>query len=109
MKTILIFKGVGAEFEFGAIIADFVHYFTCDGFRVDLIPARAGNFAGINNQIGADERFAGHAAFGILREAGIKDGVGNLIADFVWVAFRNRFGCENMVDTDFAHSGISSY
>jgi hypothetical protein len=89
METSDILKGVGAEFELGSVITDFPDDLAGDGFGVDLIPAGAGDFTGIDHQIRADERFTGHTAFGILREAGIKDGVGDLITDFVRMTFRN--------------------
>ena len=69
----------------------------------DVLDGVAGNFLEINNSLGGDfagnddetgihERFAGDAALRVLGEAGVEDGVGNLVGDLVRVAFRNRFG-----------------
>ena len=41
-------------------------------------------------EAGAGERFAGYAAHGILRQAGVQDGVGNLIGNLVRMALGHR-------------------
>ena len=69
----------------------------------DVLDGVAGNFLKINNSLGGEfatdddeacvyERFACDTAVRVLGEAGVEDGVGNLVGDLVRVAFRNRFG-----------------
>ena len=45
------------------------------------------DFAGDDDQAGGGQRLAGDAAVGILVEAGVQDGVGNLVGDLVGMTF----------------------
>ena len=56
-----------------------------------------GNFAGNHDESCVYQCFAGYAAFGILREAGVEDGVRNLVANFVWVSFGHGFRGKKIV------------
>ena len=44
----------------------------------------------------AVKSFAGYAADGIVSEAGVEDGVGNLVGDLVGMAFRYGFGSKKV-------------
>ena len=44
----------------------------------------------------AVKSFAGDAAGGIVSEAGVEDGVGNLVGDLIGMAFRHGFGSEQI-------------
>ncbi len=52
---------------------------------------RRGDFTGNDTDTGGDQSFAGYAAGGIIRQHGVEDGIGNLVGDFVRVAFRHGF------------------
>jgi len=56
-----------------------------------------GDFTGQHHQTSVGQGFGGHAAAGVLGKNGIQNGIGNLVGHFVWVAFRNGFGCEKKV------------
>ena len=67
----------------------------CDGAadqRLEIDVSLGGDFAGDDDQAGGGQRFAGHAAVGVLGQAGIEDGVGNLVGDLVGMAFGHGFG-----------------
>jgi hypothetical protein len=49
------------------------------------------DLAGQAAEVGRDERFAGHAALGILGQAGVEDAVGNLIGQLIRVTAADRF------------------
>jgi hypothetical protein len=51
-----------------------------------------GDFSGDDNEAGGGKGFAGHAAGGVFGEAGVEDGVGNLVRDFIGMAFGYGFG-----------------
>ena len=51
---------------------------------------RGGNFTGDDDEAGGDERLAGYAALGVVRQYGVKDGVGNLVGYLVRVALGDR-------------------
>ena len=53
--------------------------------------ACGGDFSGDHGQAGGDQRFAGHAALGVLRDHCVEDRVGNLVGDLVRVSFGHRF------------------
>ena len=67
----------------------------------------AGNHLVVDQRVGIDfpgqddiaslaENLAGHAAIGILVKAGVQDRVGDEVADFVRVTFRDGFGGEEV-------------
>ena len=51
-----------------------------------------GDFAADDDDVALHVSLAGHAAVLVLREAGVQDGVGNGVADFVRVAFADGLG-----------------
>ena len=66
-----------------------------DGFARHLcvIDARTGgDLAGEYDKAGVCQRFGGNAAIFVLRENGIKHGIGNGIRNFIGMAFGNGFG-----------------
>ena len=66
---------------FGARIADVANHVA---HNVAVIQdGRGGDLSGDHGQAGGHQRFAGHAAHGVLREHGVQDGVGNLVGDLV--------------------------
>jgi hypothetical protein len=61
--------------------------------------ALAADLAGQDHELGGGQRLAGDARFGVLRQEQIDDRVGNLVGDLVGMAFRNRFGREEIIGT----------
>src|SRR5579864_6577774 len=59
------------------------------GLEVDV--GLGGDFSSDDDEAGGGESFAGNAAVGVVGEAGVEDGVGNLIGDLVGMAFGDRF------------------
>jgi hypothetical protein len=53
--------------------------------------SRSGDFTGNNADTGGDQGFAGYATVRVIRQHGIENSIGNLISDFVRVAFRHGF------------------
>jgi hypothetical protein len=51
-----------------------------------------GDLATDDDGVAFNEGLAGNAAGFVDREAGVEDGVGDGVADFVWMAFANGFG-----------------
>ena len=92
---------VGAESDSGLVVAD-----PPDRIEGHLLPVdfgAGGDFAGNDHQVGGRQRLAGDPAFGILGETGVENRVGNLVADLVGMALRDRFRSEDVFCTDFAH------
>ena len=59
--------------------------------RLEIHVSFGGDFARDDHQAGGREGFRGDAAVGVLLQAGVKDGVGDLVGNFVRVAFGNGF------------------
>src|SRR5436190_5484431 len=98
---------VGMEHVVIIGVANFSDGFAGDGGEVQL--GASGNFAAHNNEVAFGVGFASDAAGGILGEAGVEDGIGDGIADFVGMAFTDGFGGE---DVFFAHKdkkGVGSW
>ena len=76
---------VGVESVLRARVADVPDRRARDFLEVD--DGVGGDFAGQHDEAGRDERFAGDAAFRILRQDGVEDGVGNLIGNLVGMSF----------------------
>ena len=62
--------------------------------KVDV--AAGGDLAGDDRETGRDERLAGDAADGVLREDGVENGVGDLVGDLVGMAFGHRLRGEQI-------------
>ena len=86
--------GLGVEAELGARVADVPDRLADDLREIDV--AAGGDFAGDDGEAGRDERLAGDAADGILREDGVEDGIGNLVGDLVGVPLGHRLRREQV-------------
>ena len=105
--------GAAVEAVFGTVVADVGQHAAHDVLHVHV---RLGaNFSGNHHKAGGDQRLAcatklrrvgrlagrGDVALlrkiDLLRKDGIKDGIGNLIADFVRMAFRHGLGRKDVV------------
>ena len=74
-------------------IADLADGIADDGVVIEL--RLGGDFAAHDDDIALGVGLAGDAAVRVLREAGVEDGVGNGVANFVGMAFANGLGGEN--------------
>ena len=92
---------VGAEADAGLVVADVPDRIQRDLLPIDL--GASGDFTRDHHQIGGAQRFTGDAAVGVLREAGVEDGVGYPVADLVGVSLGDRFAGEDVFASDFAH------
>ena len=81
--------GVRVESVLRVGVADLRDRVAHDLLEVNVSLGR--DLAGNHHQPGAGECFAGHAAHGVLRQAGIKNGIGNLVGNLVRMAFGNGF------------------
>src|SRR5205823_6532530 len=79
-------------------VADFTDGLARDDIIVEL--GLGGDFAAHDHEIALGVGFAGHAAGGVLGQAGVEDRVRNSIANFVRVALADGLGREDVV---FAH------
>ena len=92
------FRVVGVEAEIVVVVANIAGHFAGDFLEIDSGFGR--DFAGEDDEIGRGERFASDAGFGILREQGVQNGIGDLVADFVRMAFGNGFRCKDVTRLD---------
>ncbi len=76
-------------------VADVADHRLGDLAELDLRLAR--DLAGDDDQAGLDQRLAGDATLRVLRQQGVEDGVGDLIADLVGMSLVHRLGRENVV------------
>ena len=81
--------GIGVESIDSIVIANGADDATDQRLEVDI--GAGGDFSGNDDEAGRGEGFAGHAAVGVLLKAGVKDSVGNLVGDFVGMAFGDGF------------------
>ncbi len=77
--------GVGVEAVEGVVIADGGDDAADERLEVDV--SLGGDFAGDDDQAGRGEGFGGDAAVGVLLQAGVQNGVRDLVGDFVGMAF----------------------
>src|SRR5690606_38273833 len=77
----------------GGGVADVVDYTTDLLFQVN--PGASGHLAGNDGNAGFNHGFAGHTSIFVSGDGGIQDGSGNLVGNFVRMAFRDRLGGEN--------------
>src|SRR5208283_542879 len=88
--------GVAVEAVEGVVVADGLDRAADDLLKVDI--GFGGDFSGDDYQAGCGQSFAGDAAGGVFGEAGVQDGVRNLVGDLVGMAFGYRFrGKKNTV------------
>ncbi|MNH37921.1 hypothetical protein D3C79_988860 [compost metagenome] len=76
---------VGVKTHIRMNIADFTHGFTGDFF--DIYPSAGGDFTADQHHAGFHVGFAGYARFRILFQDGIKNGIGDLIGNFIGMPF----------------------
>ena len=93
--------GFGIEAELGAGIPDLGDRLPHEVLDVDA--ALGGDLAGYYDKAGGQERFARHAAHGVLGKKRVKDGIGNLVGYFVRVPLGNRFRGKKIVSAAGAH------
>ena len=100
---------LGVKADVGIRVADLADGLADDGGDID--DGAGGDFAGDDDQPGRAQRFAGHAAAGILREHRVKDRVGDLVGHLIRMALRHRFAGEQVItaviaadDFPFSHS-----
>ena len=75
-----------------------------DGLAGDSIVVQFGfgsDLTANDHQVALGVSLASHAAIRVLREAGVQDGIGNGIANFVRMALTDRLGRKDVV---FAHA-----
>ena len=82
--------GVGIESIERVVVADGGHRAPHDALKVYV--GFGGDFAGDDDQTGGGQSFASDAAGDVVGQAGVKNGVGNLVRDFIGMAFGHRFG-----------------
>ena len=85
--------GIAVKSLFGAVIADLEDRLT-DDLRI-IHDCLGGNLTGKQYKARAGNSLARNTAHGILRDAGIKDRIGNGIADLVGMSFCYGFRCKN--------------
>ena len=85
---------VGVELLGRVRVADFANRLARDGLVVER--AVGGDFTGQHDVVVLAEDFAGDVARSVLREAGIENRVGDVVADFVRMPFRHRLGRERV-------------
>ena len=80
--------GFGVESIFRAGVADVADHLASDVGKSHV--SRGGDFAGDHDQAGGDQRFAGDAAHGVVRQHGVQHGIGNLVGNFIGMALGDR-------------------
>ena len=105
LRVQVIFEGQILPVKAVLLITDFPDGFPDSGLdfflrsgcpvAVRINHALAADFASQNHPVGRGQGFASNPGFRILGKEQIYNGVRNLIRNFVWMAFRDRFGGEN--------------
>jgi hypothetical protein len=81
--------GVAVEAVEGVVVADGLDGATDYLLEVDV--GLGGDFSGDDYQAGGGEGFTGDTAIGVFGEAGVEDGIGNLVGDLIGMAFGYGF------------------
>jgi hypothetical protein len=89
--------GIGVVADLGGGVADILDHLAHQILQVD--PGAGGDFPADDRHAGLDHGFAGHTGQLVLGENGVEHGVGDLISQFVRMAFGYRFGREDAVFT----------
>ena len=76
-------------------VADIRHHLPDQRFQAQFA-ARA-NLAGYHDERVLNQNFAGNPGIGVLGQQGIQHGIGNLVRDFVGMAFGDGLGGKDMV------------
>ena len=87
--------GLAVKAVFCAVVADLAHGLAHDLRDVDVAVGR--DLAHDVHDAGRDRAFAGDAAVRVLRQNGVEDRVGDLVADLVGMSLRDGFGCKEMM------------
>ena len=77
--------GVGVEAVEGVVVADGGDDAAHQALEIDV--GLGGDFAGDDHQAGGGQGFGGDAAVGVLLQAGVQNGVGDLVGNLVGMAF----------------------
>ena len=77
--------GVGVEAVEGVVVADGGDDAAHQALEIDV--GLGGDFAGDDHQAGGRQGFGGDAAVGVLLQAGVENGVGDLVGNLVGMAF----------------------
>ena len=92
----------GLVVEFVLLIANV--FDASAGDRVDLahvifefVRIRQAHLTANNNAVCGGKGLCCNARLGFLGEESVKDGIGNAVADLVWVSFRNGLGSERVI------------
>ena len=78
----------------GIVVADFLKNVAREADVVDVGVGR--DFAGEHHETGGAERFGGDAAHRVFGEAGVENGVRDLVCDFVGMTFADGFGSKEI-------------
>ena len=92
--------GVGVEAHVGVGVTNLAHGVAHDLFDVD--PGRGGHFAGYHHHAGLDQGFAGDARLGVLLQDGVQHRIGDLVGDFIGMAFGDRLGSKQLCHVWFS-------
>ena len=94
--------GLAVKAVFCAVVADLAHGLAHDLRDVHVAVGR--DLTHDVHDAGRDRAFAGDAAVRVLRQNGVEDRVGDLVADLVGMSFRHGFGCKEMMShSKFPH------
>ena len=86
--------GVTIEALLAGVVADIFDHLASQHVEVD--EGGSGDLAQQDDETGLGGGFAGHARAGILLEAGVEDGVADLIAEFIGMTFGHRLRGEHV-------------
>ncbi len=87
--------GVAVVAYFRGGVADVFDHTAYQVFQID--PGAGGDFTADDGHAGLDHGFAGHARVRIVGQDGVQYRIGNLVGQFVRMAFGDRFGGEDVV------------
>ena len=87
--------GLAVKAVLCAVVADLAHGLAHDLRDVHVAVGR--DLAHDVHDAGRDRALAGDAAVRVLRQNGVKDRVGHLVADLVGMSLRDGFGCKEMM------------
>src|SRR5208282_3452266 len=80
--------GIGVEAVDGVVVTDGLHDSAHQVLKVDV--GFGGDLAGDDDQAGAGQGFAGDAAGWVFTQAGVENGIGNLVGDLVRMSLGYR-------------------
>ena len=86
--------GVGIEQVLGLVVANAPDNVAGNGLGIHV--RRRFHLACQQHEVGGNQGFAGYFGVGVLAQVFVENGVGNLVGNFIGMAFRNRFGSEQV-------------